>query len=163
MAPLRRLSLSARLAIVLRCWDHLLEATRLKSPLIDELLEHLWLWYRVHGTAQFEPWLGHFNELMDRVYAQEFQLPPGAFVEAKFTSQDLARQLEHTAEIIWGSFYSAPDDAGSHSEMEEVLAFMHSNGVAMPDLRSFSHSLISEREGWGPKLTEDEINLWRNL
>jgi len=157
----KELSLTARESIALKIFDSYCQANDLNHPIIDEFCDYLWKWPLIDGPEQFEPWES----------SRPFVVNYGLGDESNSELANLLTQAninEHTfreiaggiVEILWGSFWGACEDELSLDCLNKVV--QHSCIKVLPNLTPFKFSKFSENNGWGVKLTHDDVTYWRN-
>jgi hypothetical protein len=161
---LAQLSLAARLAIALHCFEQYCQAHRLSSPAIVEFLDYLWQFPTIHGPEAFRSWERKQPLLVDIGLGGYF--PEGYsewLQDAGIEPAEFRALLEHTVEIVYGSFYGASDDSGSLTHLQHVLDLTKQAGITPPPLSHFAHSRFADRHGLGNTLSVAERDRWRNL
>jgi hypothetical protein len=161
---LDQLSLTARLAIALHCFERYCQAHRLTSPAISEFLDYLWQLPTIRGSKAFVDWEQHSPTLVDvglgAYFSEDFivQLHAAGIAPSEFQAL-----LENSVEIVFGSFYGAADNSGSLTHLRRVLSLTQQAGIIPPPLSYFAHSRFADRQGWGNGLSVAERDMWRNL
>ncbi|HDM8193799.1 TPA: hypothetical protein P0E30_005274, partial [Vibrio harveyi] len=62
-------------------------------------------------------------------------------------------------DILWGSFWGAAENEQSMAALESVIS---ASGIEqLPVLTPFKFSLFSQNEGWGDKVTPQDLEFWR--
>lgn len=156
----RTLSLSARLAVGLHCFERYCQARGLRHDSIDTFLDHMW---NLPCTRFFPEWekgncdlvnvgLGGSvaRELLDLLAAR-------SITEAEFR-----RLVECVVEIVYSSAYGASDDVGSLKYLDQVFSITGVVGVAPPPTQLFLISRFGEQHGWGTLLNRAQRDAWRS-
>lgn len=160
----KSLSLIARLAIALHCYEACCVAWRLKSPLISEFLDYMWEWPIMMTENHFSEWESKTTAIVDFGLGDE--LPPelNKLLISSGVSEEQFRYLtENTVEIIWSSFYGASDNEGSLKYLENVMTVASSLGYTPPSFNEFIESCFKDKHGWGNVLTSEQKDQWRNI
>lgn len=158
------LSLTARFAIALHCLERYCAARSVDGAPVVEWLDYLWEWPAVQGPDEFRTWEVQDPALRNASLGGE--LPPGfadALRDAGVAESEFLRILEHTAGIVFDSFYSIADERGSARHLAEVLAVAEAAGVGHPPFEAFASSTFAQRAGWGDPLSPEERDAWRAL
>ncbi|MGU3796414.1 hypothetical protein [Vibrio diabolicus] len=62
-------------------------------------------------------------------------------------------------DILWGSFWGAAENEQSMVALENVIS---ASGIEqLPVLTPFKFSLFSQNDGWGDKITPQDLEFWR--
>ncbi len=151
------LSVVARAAVALLCFERYCQAKGLRHSTIDTFLNHMWDLPSIRSSG----WVSRECVLvgvgLGGVFPRELSdlLAPGcATLEEEFK-----KLIESTVDIIYGSLQAMP--AGSLVDLNRVLAIMEDAGVVPPPSQPFMTSLYVEGDGWGPQLTATERDRWR--
>jgi hypothetical protein len=150
---LAQLSLAARLAVALHCFERYCQAHRLTSPALTEFLDYLWELSTIHGLEAFRGWERKQPLLVDIGLGGYF--PEGYSEWLQDTGIEPAEfraLLEHTVEIVYSSFYGATDNSGSLTHLQCVLDMTKQAGITPPPLSHFAHSRFADGQGWGNDL-----------
>ncbi len=159
---LRYLSLTARLAVALICFERYCRAHQLITHEIKVFLDYLWDFPIVNGPLSFRAWERQQPDLVTVGLGGD--IPDTYLVwlhDAGISSDTFRRLVEHTVEIIYGSFYAAADDEEAHMHLQHVLAITEQNENISGLLSQFSQSRFIDRQGWGIPLSEAERDGWR--
>jgi hypothetical protein len=157
-----QLSLVARLGVALCCFEGYCREAALRSGSIRGFVEYMWEWPLRMSPGLFEEWEAKRTSLVEMglgddappdvaVELQERRIDPGEFREL----------VEGIVEIIWGSFYAAPDNEGSQGELARVISICRRRGVRPPPLTVFAASRFADDHGWGRTITSEERDYWR--
>lgn len=160
----KSLSLIARLAVALHCFEGCCNAWGLESPLIREFLDYMWEWPVKMTAACFGEWESKSAALVEFGLGGEIPGELKGLPENAGVTKDLFGHLtQNTVEIIWGSFYGASDNEGSLEELASVMAVASACGFTPPALEEFGESRFKDKHGWGCVLTREQRDRWRNL
>ena len=66
-------------------------------------------------------------------------------------------------EIIFGSFYGAPNDASSMCNLQSVIQITGHYGISPPSVDLFSSSSFNDHHGWGNPASAQQRDTWRFL
>lgn len=154
-----KLSLSARIAVALHCFERYCRAKRLRHPMIDAFLDHMW---ELPCITSFPAWESRRCELVKVGLGDPFPREILDLLQTAGVSEKEFRQLiEGSVEIIYTSAYGKSDDAGSLRFLDRVLQITASAGVPPPPPRLFLSSLFADCHGWGIKLSPEQRDDWR--
>jgi hypothetical protein len=160
---LAQLSLTARLAVALACMERYCHAQRFAAPELTEFFDYLWEFPTIHGPDIFALWERKHPVLVDvglgAAFPDDFAVRLQA---ARIESPTFRTLLEHTVEIIFGSFYGAADNQGALTHLQYVLEVTDQSDRIMPLLPLFAHSRFADGHGWGNHLSMAERDAWRN-
>jgi hypothetical protein len=159
----RKLSLPARLAISLHCFERYCRAKGLRHPRIEVFLNYMW---ELPCAPSFVDWDREGYRLADAGFCVTEDMAFSCelidlLTSAGITEDEFRKLLLSVVEIIHGSAYSASDDAGSLRCLETVLFITAQAGVEPPPIQPFSISAFDENYGWGADLTPDQRDKWR--
>src|SRR5215470_2644254 len=82
-------------------------------------------------------------------------IPNTSFVwldDAGITADAFRRLVEHTVEIVYGSFYGAANDDEAFMHLQHVLRMTEQAGHITPLLSLVAQSRFVDRHGWGEPL-----------
>ena len=157
----RSLSLTARLAVALRCFASYCDLKDLHHPSIGALLNDLWEvpvidsqrwddWENNHPprvqTALGDDWPEHFEEFL---------------VQHGTNPEQLRSLISAVVEIVFSSFYGAADDELAHRYVSKVLQIVGPLNVNPPPPSLFVESQFRDRGGWGRPISLAERDSWR--
>src|SRR6266508_3076505 len=128
----------------------------------SKFLDYLWDFPIVNGPLSFRAWERQQPDLV--TVGLRGDIPDTYLVwlhDAGISSDTFRRLVEHTVEIIYGSFYAAADDEEAHMHLQHVLAITEQNENISGLLSQFSQSRFIDRQGWGIPLSEAERDGWR--
>jgi hypothetical protein len=155
----RTLSLPARLAVGIHCFERYCNAKGLRHPMISDFINHMW---ELPCAKSFTKWESQACEFVHVGLGDPF---PPEIVDllrtVTVTEEEFRGLVESVVEIIYSSAYGASDDARSLKYLGRVLFITASVGVTPPPARSFLISLFDVRHGWGPRLEANERDIWR--
>lgn len=155
----RSLSLKARLAVALVCFERFCAKAGLHHPELTVFFEHMWA---LPSADSFPAWDSHKDGLVGVGLGDPFSPAIISLLDVSGVPQHTLRELlMHTVEIVFGSAYGQSDDTGSLQDLEAVLRITSGAGVVPPPAQSFSSSLFSEREGWGAPVSPQTATAWR--
>jgi hypothetical protein len=161
---LRQLSLTARLAIALICFERYCRAHQLAAPEIQVFLDYLWDFPIVDGPLSFQAWERQQPDLVTVGLGGDIPDTYLAWLhDAGISSATFRRLVEHTVEIIYGSFYAAAADDEAHVHLQQVLTITEQNKHISALLPLFPQSRFVDGHGWGNPLSETERDEWRAL
>jgi hypothetical protein len=155
----RELSLRARVAVALLCFDRYCQARGLTHPKIDLFLDRMW---ELPCLQSLPEWESRPCELVHVGLGDSF--PPDfadLFERDRFLKREFRELLESTVEIIYCSAYAKGDNAGSLRFLERVLSICSAASVIPPSVQPFSGSLFADDDGWGKPLSAAERDAWR--
>lgn len=161
---LSELSLIARLAIALHCFERYCRKHNLESPEITELSSYLWDFPVIENPDEFNKWELNQPELVDIGLGDKFPKEFAGKLKSKGISQNEFRKLlESVVEIIFWSFYGATDNDNSLKRLKTVISIVNSHGIEAPPALLFVNSRFVDKHGWGNVLSLTERDKWRNL
>ncbi|MCS0109394.1 hypothetical protein NDJ40_08000, partial [Vibrio alginolyticus] len=156
----KRLSINARAAIGLLVFERFCVLHGLELHDNQEFLEHLWDWFLIDGPDEFEPWESKRPTLVNCGLGDEFpedlqlSLAQNGIGESQFRTI-----VGGVTDILWGSFWGAAENEQSMAALESVIS---ASGIEqLPVLTPFKFSLLSQNEGWGDKVTPQDLEFWR--
>jgi hypothetical protein len=154
------LSLRARLAVALVCFDLYCQAKRLRHPMLNDFLERMWELPCINSLRDWEsrPCVLVHAGLGDS-FPQEFE---DLFHRDKLLKREFRELLESTVEIIYCSAYGKGDNAASLRFLDRVLRICSGANVPPPSVEPFSMSLFADDHGWGKRLSTAERDAWRS-
>ena len=155
----RKLSVRARVAVGLLCFDRYCQAKGLKHPMIDTFLDRMW---ELPCIESLPDWESRPCVLVHAGLGDSF--PPEfaeLFERDKFLRREFKELLESTVEIIYCSAYSKADNEGSLLFLDRVLCICAAVNVTPPPVQPFLGSLFTDGEGWGQPLSTAERDAWR--
>ena len=76
-------------------------------------------------------------------------------------ADELTRLLDSVAEIVYGSFYAASDDAGSMQDLETVLCITARYGVRPPAPSLVADTRFADGHGLGDQADAAMVHRWR--
>jgi hypothetical protein len=159
---LRQLSLTARLAVALICFERYCRAHQLTAPEITMFLDYLWDFPIIDGPLSFQAWQRQQPDLVTVGLGGDI---PDAYLvwlqDAGISSDTFHQLVEHTVEIIYGSFYAAADDEEAGIHLQHVLTITEQNENISALLSDFSQSRFADRQGWGIPVAKKERDSWR--
>ena len=156
---LHRLSLQARLAMALECVWRYCQSYRFQDPELKALLDHLWDFMVIDSPGAFVAWEEALKDVDDPSFAEFGQRARAHGIDPA----EMMSLLDHTLEIIRGSFYAATDDRGSLRELRLVLAIGKKRGAVPAGLPVYRSSRFADRHGWGFPLARAERDRWRSV
>ena len=157
------LSLTARLAVGLRCFADYCVVRELTHPEVDALLDDLWeLPPAIASPEGFTSWEnGHphlINVGLGDPFSDEFQY---ALHNVQITPREFRHIIESLMEIVFSSFYGASEDQQSIEFLRNVIAAVTDFDVIPPRPDLFNASLFADNNGWGKPLSSTERDRWR--
>jgi hypothetical protein len=154
------LSLPARVAVALHCFEGYCRAKGLRHYLIDTFLNHMW---ELPVIASFPEWESRNGDLVDAGLGDPFPQEIVTLLRSVGASEEEFRRLvQSTVEIIYSSAYAASDNAGSLRFLGEVLHIASGLGVAPPPAQPFLMSLFADNYGWGMRISREQRDAWRH-
>lgn len=159
-----KLSLPARLAVALHCFERYCRAKGLRHGLIDTFIERLW---ELPCALRFADWEKPLPQLVHVAFeVGRGEAFPNEILDllasAGVLEKEFGQLLVSTVDIIYGSAYGASNDVGSLKSLELVLCVATSVGVAPPPAQPFLISLFGVRHGWGLVLDPNQRDIWRH-
>lgn len=158
-----RLSLNARLAVALHCFENYCRVHGLRSSAIDAFLDYMWEHPCIASPNEFTAWERARIPLVSVGLGDPF--PPDVeqvLQQAGVSPKEFRELLENTVEIVFGSFYGAADDQGSIRHLEAVLSIATASAIVPPSAAMFAQSLFADRHGWGQQLSRPLRDAWRH-
>jgi hypothetical protein len=155
----RKLSLIARTAVALVCFERYCQTKGLRHPMIDAFLNQMW---ELPCIKSLPDWESHNCELVH--FALGDPLPREmleALNSAGISEGEFRQLVENCVEIFYCSAYAASDNAGSLQALDQVLCVTSNVGVTPPPVQPFLLSLFDDAHGWGKKLSPDQRDGWR--
>jgi len=155
----QELSLAARMAIALLCFERYCQAKGLRHPSIATFLDHMW---ELPCSRSFPDWESRNCELVHVGLGEAF---PCEILElltsVGVSEQEFRELLGCTVEIVYGSAYAKSDDTGSLQFLDRVFRITSSAGVLPPPVAPFLISLFADGHGWGAVLSSKQRDGWR--
>ncbi len=154
------LSVVARAAVALLCFERYCQIKGLRHPTIDTFLEHMWDLPSVRSPG----WASRDCALVGVGLGGAF---PGEVINLLGSGgaleEEFRKLIESIVDIIYGSLsgWRAGSFIYLDLDLERVLAITQYAGVTPPPVEPFMTSLYVEGDGWGPQLTPDERDRWR--
>ncbi|MCA9107488.1 MAG: hypothetical protein KDA83_18880 [Planctomycetales bacterium] len=157
------LSLTARLAIGLHCFTDYCQTRELKHTEIDAFLDDMWgLPLAITSPEAFTAWEEKHPHLVEVGLGDEFSDEFQAVLRHKNISpQELRHIIESVIEIVFASFYGAPQNQQSLDSLRSVIAATTGYGVPPAPPSLFAASLFADNHGWGKPLTGSMRDQWR--
>jgi len=155
----REVSIAARVAVALLCFERYCQAKRLRHPLIDTFLDRMWELPCIESLAE---WEARPCELVHAGLGDSFSpevvdlLGPD-----KVFRKEFRELLESTVEVVYCSAYGKGDDEGSLRFLNRVLCICSAASISPPPVEPFSMSLFAENDGWGKRLSTEQRDAWR--
>lgn len=158
-----KLSLPARLAVALHCFERYCRAKGLRHILIDTLIERMW---ELPCARYFPDWEKPLPELIHISFdIGEGRAFPTEIVDllgsVGVAEREFGELLVCTVMIIYTSAYGKSDDPGSLEFLQRVFSVTSLAGVTPPPAEPFMQSLFAENYGWGVVLTAEQRDGWR--
>ncbi len=156
----KELSLTAREAIALHCFEKYCEKKQLKCSLIDEAIEYLWKWPLIDGPDEFEPWESNKPALIN--YGLGAPIPTDVEKVLKIHEVDekeFKRIVQSLITILWGSFWGASEDELSLNSLKTIIELTSIEKI--PKIKTYQVSKFGDMNGWGNKISKDDYELWR--
>ena len=156
----KELSLTAREAIALHCFEKYCEKKQLKCSLIDEAIEYLWKWPLIDGPDEFEPWESNKPALIN--YGLGAPIPTDVEKVLKIDEVDekeFKRIVQSLITILWGSFWGASEDELSLNSLKTIIEL--TSLEKSPKIKTYQVSKFGDMNGWGNKISKDDYELWR--
>jgi hypothetical protein len=161
---LRGLSLTARLAVALHCFERYCHTHQLIAPEITVLLDYLWELPILDGSSAFRAWESRQPDLVTVGLGGDFPDSCLAWLDAADINASEFRQLlEHTVEIVYGNFYGAAADEEALMHLQHILTISKQATRIAPLLSQLTRSRFADRQGWGNRVSAPERNVWRTL
>jgi hypothetical protein len=161
---LRGLSLTARLAVALLCFERYCHAHQLIAPEITLFLDYLWEFPILDGSSAFQAWESRQPDLVTVGLGGDFPDTYLAWLDAaRIKTSEFRQLLKHTVEIVYGSFYAAAADEEALIHLQEVLMISKQTTRIAPLLSHFVHSRFDDHQGWGNRVSAAERDGWRAL
>ena len=159
---LQQLSLTARLAIALICFERYCHRHQLRAPEIPVFLDYLWDFPLVLGSHSFRAWEQQQPDFVTIGLGGDIPSSYSIWLDDAGISHHTFRQLvEHTVEIAYGSLYAAANDDESLLHLQHVLTLTKQSTSLPALLPHFSQSRFVDGQGWGMPLSEAERDEWR--
>jgi hypothetical protein len=161
---LRALSLTARLAVALHCFERYCQAHQLIAPEITVFLDYLWEFPLLDGSSAFRAWESRQPDLVTVGLGGDFPDTCLAWLEAAgISTSEFHQLLEHTVEIVYSSLYAAAADEESLMHLQHVLTITKQTTRIAPLLSQLALSRFADRQGWGNRVLATERDAWRAL
>jgi hypothetical protein len=162
LSEVATLSLIARLGVALHLFAGYCRCRGIDHPEVGRFVEHMWAFAALPGGGEgFEDWLLDRPDLAESGLGYEW---PSGFAEYLrshgVAEEEFRSALMHCTEVLYGSLYTAADDAGSLRDVAALGAIALRAGAAWPDLSPFAASLWVGG-GWGGRLSTEELAPWR--
>ena len=156
------LSLRGRLVVALCCVEMFCNSRKIDHIEVQSYLDWMWQFVSLAGSgAEFDSWLGNQAILVDAALGYEFPDGFEEFLKRENQSLDEFRRIiGFTAEIIFTSLYSAPDNEKSLRYLEKVILCVKEYSIAPPPVKLFDCCTWHE-SAWGRILSHEEAMLWR--
>lgn len=155
----RDLSLRARLAVALRCFERYCQTKGLRHPLVDEFLDRMWELPCIESLPDWESRpcaLVHVG--LGDTFPPEFA---DLFGRDKFLKREFKELLESSVEIIYCSAYGKGDNTASLRFLDRVLSISFAANVTPPAVQPFAGSSFVDHDGWGKSLSPAQRDEWR--
>lgn len=160
-SALRDMSLTARLAVALHCFEAFCNKMEMVNPEIDALLDHLWEFPLV-DRDHWDEWDGSHPALVEVGLGEPW---PSGFeemlIKRGIDPVQFRTLLGNLVEIIFHNFYVASDDNRSLRFLLDVITIVGRAGVRLHSLDVLMGSLFADRGGWGQRISRDERDHWR--
>ena len=161
---LQHVSLTARLVVALHCFEHYCHLRQLIAPETTVFLDYLWEFPIEDGPAAFRAWESRQPDLVTVGLGGDFPDTCLAWLDAAgISTNEFHQLLEHTVEIVYGSFYGAAANEDSLMHLHHVLTITKQTGRITPLLLQFTLSRFADRQGWGNRVSGVERDSWRGL
>lgn len=161
---LSALSLRARLAVALICFELYVEKRDLSWPELSQFIESMW---ELPCVSNFVTWdktdlpLLRYVGLGDPI-EKDFPEFTRYLNEKGVSTSEVSELIQCTTEIIYSSAYGATDDSGSQKFVEKIVDVCMQWGARLPPLGIFSISAFSENDGWSTPISTGQRDEWRN-
>jgi hypothetical protein len=158
------LSLSARLAIALRLCEAYCERRGLAHPEIAAYLEYLWRFLGLPESSQaFNEWETDEPVLVSVGLGDSFPPEFEEFLTQHAVShREFRKVLSWTTEVLYGSMYAKANWLGSYCYVRRLIKLVARLGVPLPDICVYSASRWVHCQGWGARLSPEELAGWRS-
>jgi hypothetical protein len=164
---LRKISINARMAIGLHCFERFCLKKQLKHAEIDAFLDYMWELPSLKYSSAFMNWYRSPPPLVEdllnssrRDFSEEFR---EFLVLYHIDSAALFHLAQHIVLIPFGGFFGSPESKCSLKHLIAVLRTAASEGIEPPCFSTFSDSRFEDYDGLGRNLTFAERDSWRTL
>ncbi|MFC5050833.1 hypothetical protein ACFPK9_09420 [Rubritalea spongiae] len=158
----RPLSLTARACICLHITEAYFRKIGLSHPLVDEFFNHLWEHPLQAEPKAFSTWEANRGDLVDFGLTDDLPddleelMPTLPIDEAQLFSI-----VEAPVEILWGNFFSTPDEQTSFDYLSFSVDLADREGLIFPKIDLYQASLFADNNGWGKPISQPIRDLWR--
>ncbi|WP_156817248.1 hypothetical protein [Rubritalea marina] len=159
----QELSFISQAFIALRITENYFAKIGFTHPIIDEFFYHLWELPQLQSPQEFSQWEARRGDLVD--FGLTDDLPDdleGVLALTPLDEEQLFKIIEAPVEILWGNFFSTPNQANTRELFENALNLAEKEGVIFPKLDPFLLSKWADNNAWGKALSMDELTLWKN-
>lgn len=157
----RPLSISARHAVALVCFEKFCEKFDLDHPLITQMLDHQWEWSTLNSD-RFDDWAEKKPQLvwvaLGEEYSEEFEV---YLISKEIDPVEFRELIESAVEIVDWNLFGNVDEEKSFEFLNQVLEISAKYDISPPPASKFVNSSFKENHGWGKKLTPEERDQWR--
>jgi hypothetical protein len=157
----KELSLTAREAIALHCFEKYCEKRQLKCRLIDEAIEYLWRWPLIDGPDEFDPWESNKTALINYGFGKSIPTELGKVLkDREVDEEEFKRILKALIGILWANFWGASDDEFSLNLLKTVIEL--TSLEKLPKIDIYQVSKFCDMHGWGNKISRNDYERWRS-
>ncbi|MFD2159385.1 hypothetical protein ACFSW8_10780 [Rubritalea tangerina] len=157
------LSLTARACIALHITEAYFKKIGLQHPLVDTFFNHLWDHPLQSDPKAFSTWEAQRGDLVD--FGLTDDLPDDLeelMPTLPINEQELFHVVEAPVEILWGNFFSNPDDQEAMRYLHFSLDLAEREGLIFPDISLYQNSRYADNNGWGHPISENVRDSWRS-
>lgn len=160
-----KLSLRARLAIALSCLEQYIRKYNIESGELTQFINHMW---EIPCMSHFPAWGSTAPSLLRCVglgdpIEGEFKGLSSYLCQIGVSTEEVAKLIQLTTEIIYSSAYGASDDTGSLDFLKNLIAISERHGIRPPTATLFAESKFSDNHGWSYAVSVETRNAWRNV
>ncbi|MBB3121197.1 hypothetical protein [Pseudoduganella violacea] len=154
------LSVVARQCIAVTCLQRFCRRYQIAHPALSQFIDHVWKVGQADRET-FVAWDMGFSALPITGLGDEWPEDVRAAIPEDIYDT-LAGLVDHVLETSACTWYGG-DLPTTRRQLEIVLSICEQHGVVKPDFRQYTQAQAQLRGGWGPVLTDEEINAWRGL
>lgn len=148
---LELISITGRFAFGVTCLERLCEEWQIKNQQINELIELLWTFT---SSDDLSVWDKHVYDALPE-YIYEIPIKFGYEFLHKDKKKILTDVILEIIEIGMANSYGGFKSEYTMVHTLNVINLLETNNIALPDLKPFQKSKVSELHGWGNRVDRD--------
>lgn len=142
---LETISIVGRVAFGVTCLERLCEGWNVKSQQMNELIGLLWTFT---SSNDLSVWERQINEILPD-YTYEVPAKFGFEFLLKDKKETLTDAILEVIEIGRANLYGGFKSEYTMVHTLKIASFLKKNNIAIPDLKPFQKSKVTEFHGWG--------------